>query len=189
MTAALCFTITFPVYWRNWGFHSTVWMNGKCLLMCVLLHNGNLFGAVPMWHSVCLCKEHGDVKRVLAPSVLLQYDKHNWIFCADLKMVCIVLSQQREYTKYPCFLCMWDSRAREKHWVETNWPLRSDLKPGDHSTWATCWQEENNIPTSAHKTRSHEAICFKYIILQFPGLSIEKIKASSSKMNSSPGLC
>ena len=26
---------------------------------------------------------------------------------------------------------MWDSRAREKHWVEMNWPPRSDLKPVD----------------------------------------------------------
>ena len=26
---------------------------------------------------------------------------------------------------------VWGSRAREKHWVEKNWPPRSDLKPVD----------------------------------------------------------
>ena len=91
--------------------------SSKRSLKCVLLHNGNLFGAVPIGHSVCLREEHGDVKRVVE---LLQYDKNNWIICVDLKMVCFLLGQQRGYTKYPCFLCMWDSRAREKHWLETN---------------------------------------------------------------------
>nr|DBA21386.1 TPA: hypothetical protein GDO54_018032 [Pyxicephalus adspersus] len=31
----------------------------------------------------------------------------------------------------PSYLSMWNSRARERHWVESNWPPRSDLKPGD----------------------------------------------------------
>ena len=79
-------------------------------LKCVLLYNGNLYGAVPIGHSVCLREEHEDIKRVIE---LLQYHKHNWIICVDLKMVCFLLGQQRGYTKYPCFLCMLDSRARE----------------------------------------------------------------------------
>ena len=66
----------------------------------------------PYWHSFCLCEEHGDVKRVIE---LLQYDKNNWIICVDFKMVCFLLGQQRGYTKYRCFLCMWDSRAPENH--------------------------------------------------------------------------
>ena len=48
--------------------------SSKRSLKCVLLHNGNLFGAVPVAHSVCLCEEYGDVKRVIE---LLQYGKHN----------------------------------------------------------------------------------------------------------------
>jgi len=106
--------------------------SSKRSLKCVLLHNGNLFGAVPIGHWVCLREEYGDVNRVIE---LLEYDKHNWIICVDLKMVSFLLGQQRGYTKYPCFLCMWDSRARERHWVETNWPPRSDLKPGDSNIY------------------------------------------------------
>ena len=32
-------------------------------------------------------------------------------------MVNFLLGQQRGHTKYPCFLCYWDSRANEDHWV------------------------------------------------------------------------
>ncbi|GBM22549.1 hypothetical protein AVEN_183979-1 [Araneus ventricosus] len=56
---------------------------------------------------------------------------HRWIIYVDLKMVCFLICQQRGYTKYPCFLCKWDRRACEKHWVQSNWLIRSDLKPGD----------------------------------------------------------
>ena len=100
----------------------------KPRLKCFLLHKGNLFGAVLIRHSVCLREEHGDLKRVIE---LLQYDKHNWIICVDLKMMWLLLGKQCGYTKYPCFLCMWNSRARENHWIKTNWPPRLDLKPGD----------------------------------------------------------
>ena len=48
---------------------------------CVLLHNRNLFDAVPTGHSVRICEEHGDVKRVIE---LFQYDKDNWFICVDL---------------------------------------------------------------------------------------------------------
>ena len=85
--------------------------SSKRSLKCVLLHNDNLFGVVPIGHSVCLHEEHGDVKRVLE---LLQYDKHNWIICVNLKIVCFLLGHQRGSTKYPCFLCVWDSKALEQ---------------------------------------------------------------------------
>ena len=35
-------------------------------------------------------------------------------------------SQQSGYTKYPCVLCYWDSRAKQKYLCATSWPeLRS----------------------------------------------------------------
>lgn len=42
----------------------------------------------------------------------------------------MVLRQQAGYTKYPCFICQWDSRARELHWTKKKWPLRESLRPG-----------------------------------------------------------
>ena len=158
--------------------------SSKRSLKCVLLHNGNLFGAVPIEHSVCLREEDGDVKRVTA---FLEYDKHKSVISVDLKMVSFLLGQQRGYTKYPCFLCMWDSRTREKHWVEENWPPRSDLKPGDPDiVHEPPVDRKKKIFPPLHmklglmkqfvKGLSTDGDCLKYIILTFPGLSIEKIK-------------
>ena len=40
---------------------------------------------------------------------------NGWL-CGDLKVLSILLGQQGGYTKYPCFLCLWDSRAKNEHW-------------------------------------------------------------------------
>ena len=170
-------------------YNSTEWRlfidSSKRSLKCVLLHNGNLFGAVPIGHSVYVREEYGDIKIIIE---LLQYHKHNWIICVDLKMVCLLLGQQHGYTKYPCFLCMWDSRAREKHWVERNWPPRSDLKPGDPNIQHEPLVDRTKIifpPLHIKlglmkqfvKALPTDGDCFKYLILTFPRLSFEKIQA------------
>ena len=39
----------------------------------------------------------------------LLIDTHKWIICVNLKLVKFRLGQQSGYTKFPCFLCLWDS--------------------------------------------------------------------------------
>ena len=95
----------------------------------MLFHNRNLFGAIPIGHSIYLKKKHEHIKVVLD---LLKYDDHKWVRCVDLKMAIFLLGQQGRYTKYPCFLCLWDSRA------ET---LASKKTFG-------CWGEEYHTPTT-----------------------------------------
>ena len=51
--------------------------------------------------------------------------------CVDLKMVNFLLGEQGGHTKYPCFLCYWDSRSNEEHWVRKEWPPRNTIKPGE----------------------------------------------------------
>lgn len=170
-------------------YNATEWRlfidSSKRSLKCVLLHNGNLYGSVPIGHSVSLREEYEDIKKVID---LLQYNMHQWIICVDLKMVCFLLGQQRGYTKYPCFLCMWDSRARDKHWVQSNWPPRSELRPGDPNILNQPLVDRKNIifpPLHIKlglmkqfvKALSVEGDCFKYIVSAFPSLSYEKIKA------------
>ncbi|CAM1323525.1 Uncharacterised protein at_DN2338, partial [Pycnogonum litorale] len=80
--------------------------SSKTSLKCVLLHNGNIYGSIPIGH--CKMKEeYVNIKIVLER---LQYHVHGWVICVDLKMVNFLLGQQGAYTKYPCFLCYWDSR-------------------------------------------------------------------------------
>ena len=57
--------------------------SSKLSLMFVLLSNG-IYLVQSILGILCLCEEHKDVKRAFE---LLQYDKHNWIICVDLKMV------------------------------------------------------------------------------------------------------
>ena len=100
--------------------------------------------------------------------------------CCDFFLVSNVDTQS-----IPAFyIYNWDSRARKKHWVETNWSPRSENKPGD----------TNNL---------HVALADRKKIIFPPlhtklSLPIEKIKAGVfdvhlfgrlSKMNISPGLC
>ena len=37
----------------------------------------------------------------------------------------------RGYTKYPCFLCLWDSRAKNEHWIHEQWPKRNEFTVGE----------------------------------------------------------
>ena len=48
--------------------------NSKRRLMCVLLHNSNVYAAVPVGHSTCLREEHNGIKTVMD---LLKYHEHN----------------------------------------------------------------------------------------------------------------
>ena len=90
-------------------------------------------------------------------------------------MVSFLLGQQHGYTKYPYFLCMWDSKAREKHWIEANWP---------NIIYEPLFDRKKIIFPPLHlkldlmnqfvKALSTEDDCLKYIILAFSELSIEK---------------
>ena len=60
----------------------------------------------------------------------IKYSQYMWNICADLKVVAMLTGLQGGYTKFCCFLCEWDSRARDTHYVLKNWPQRASLKPG-----------------------------------------------------------
>ena len=80
-------------------------------------------------HSVHM-KEYENVKTLLG---MIKYTSHNWELCEDFKMLAFLLGQQGGYTKYSCFLCLWNSRAGEQHYSRKLWPLRIELTPGAHN--------------------------------------------------------
>ena len=159
--------------------------SSKRSLKCVLLHNGNVFGSIPIGHSVILKEEYGNIKLVLGK---LKYHEHGWLICVDLKMVNYLLGQQSGYTKYPCFLCYWDSRAKSQHWNKDDWPLRSSLTVGDKNIInQPLVAAKKIILPPLHiklglmkqyvKALDINGECFKYICHAFPGLSEEKKRA------------
>jgi len=100
--------------------------SSKRSLKCVLLHSGNKYASVPIAHSTTLKEKYEAIKYVLEK---ISYDQHEWLICADLKMVNFLLGQQSGFTKYPCFLYMWDSRDQAQHYAKRDWPARNNLEP------------------------------------------------------------
>ena len=90
-----------------------------------MLHNGKRFASIPIDHSTKLKEEYDNIKTVLQR---ICYEEHQWSICVDLKMVNFLLGQQTGYTKYPCIMCLWDSRAKQQHWIKKCWPTRNALK-------------------------------------------------------------
>ena len=108
--------------------------------------------------------------------------------CVDLKTVGFLLGLQGGYTKFLCFLCLWDSRARTEHWIKKDWPGRSELIPGSLNILASLLVEPSKIVfpllhikfgimKQFVKALEKNGDCFKYICMKFPGLMIEKLKA------------
>jgi hypothetical protein len=93
----------------------------KRSLKCVLLNNGNKYGSIPIGHSTTMKEEYKAISLVLEK---INYQEHQWVICVDLKMVNFLLNQQSGYTNYPCFLCLWGSKAKHEHWARKDWPPR-----------------------------------------------------------------
>ena len=150
--------------------------SSKRSLKCVLLHNGNLYGSVPLGHSTTLKEKYDEIKFFLEK---ISYRQHQWIICVNLKMVGFLLGLQGGYTKFPWILCLWDSRARTEHWIQKDWPVRSMLTPGSFNVLAPPLVERSKIvfpPLHVKlgimkqfvKALEKDGDCFRYICMKFP---------------------
>lgn len=170
------------------AYQSTEWRlfmdSSKQSLKCVLLHNGNKFGSIPIGHSTTMKEEYANIALVLEK---IEYHQHQWVVCVDLKMVNFLLGQQSGFTKYPCFMCHWDSRARDQHWIKREWPLREEMVVGEKNViHEPLIDRKKIILPPLHiklglmkqfvKALDEEGECFKYIQSVFPGLSLAKTK-------------
>ncbi|KAI6660741.1 hypothetical protein LOD99_10248 [Oopsacas minuta] len=97
---------------------------------------------------------------------------------------------QPGYTKYCCFLCEWDSRARQSHYIVKEWSLRHQLTAGTKSV--SCQSlvnpEKILLPplhiklglmknfVKAIVKYNEEGEGFKYLKDKFPKVSDAKIK-------------
>ena len=107
-------------------------------------------------------------------------------------MVSFFLGQQRGYTKYPSisvfFVVCGTAQLMRITGCSQNWPLRSDLKPGDSNILHQVLVDWKNIIFPPSQTKlglmkqfvkalPTEGNCFKYLISAFPSLSLKKMKA------------
>lgn len=154
-------------------------------LKAVLLHNGNVFASIPIAYARSMKEEYNNIEMLLTK---IQYEKHNWQICGDLKMTTILLGQQSGYTKYPCFICLWDSRDSKNHYKQKVWAKRKEITPGSKNVIREPLVDRNKIllpPLHIKlglmkqfvKALDEEGECFQYLGRMFPQLSYAKLKA------------
>ena len=103
-------------------------------------------------------------------------------------MISILLGLQGGYTKYPCFLCLWDSRADELHYSQRDWPVRSEQKVGEFNVKQESLVAKKKVllpplhiklglMKNFVKALNKDGPTMQYLKKKFPGVSTAKIEA------------
>src|SRR5271163_2951357 len=154
-------------------------------LKAVLLHNGNQYLSLPVAHSVHLKEDYTSVKMLLSA---LKYNDHGWEVVGDFKMVSFLMGLQGGFTKFPCFLCLWDSRGTEAHYRRRDWPQRTEFSVGMNNVkWEPLIDPRKVLMPPLHiklglikqfvTALDKESAAFKYLQDLFPQLSEAKVNA------------
>ena len=158
--------------------------SSKGSFKAVLRHNGNVYPSIPIAHSVQMKEDRESVKILLE---LIQYNDYNLDVCGDFKMIAFFGGLQGDYTKHSCFLCLWNSRADEQHYLVKNWQARKDLTPGSHNVLNSSLIEISKILLSPlhiklglvkqfFKALKPTSRAFRHIRQMFPSISEAKVK-------------
>ena len=137
-----------------------------------------------LWVTVHMKEEYENVKTLLN---MIKYTSHNWELCGDFKMLAFLLGQQGGYTKYSCFLCLWNSRADDQHYSRKQWPLREELAPGAHNVirqplvlrekiLLLTLRIKLELAKQLVKALKPDSEAFKHVQAMFPKLSEAKVK-------------
>lgn len=92
-------------------------------LKAVLLHKKKKLPSVPIAYSEQMKETHANIENLLRK---IKYEYYKWEICADLKMIAILCGLKKGFSKYPCHICLFDSRAEtEQHYDTFDWPERT----------------------------------------------------------------
>jgi hypothetical protein len=131
----------------------------KTSLKGVLLQNGGKYASFPVENSSHLMETYENLEILLNK---MKCKEHGWLICGHFQVLCMLLGQQPGFTKFPCFLCEWDSRARSKHWKQKHWPSKVSLMPGAKNTARESLVDPQKVllpPLHRYKTGLDEAVC------------------------------
>lgn len=110
-----------PEEWRLFIDSSTT------SLKAVLLHKTNLKPSIPVAYSTDTKETYNILKTILES---IDYAKHEWKICCDLKVVAMLCGMQSGYTKNMCFMCDWDTRFKGNQYNTKNWNMRNESNIG-----------------------------------------------------------
>lgn len=160
--------------------------SSKLSLKAVLLHQCNEKPSIPVAHAVNMKESYESMAKILH---LINYQQHRWKVCADLKVVAMVSGLQQGYTKFCCFLCKWDSRAKKDHYSRKEWPQREEFNVGqDNIKFKPLIDKEKIILPPLHLKlglfknfvkalqKNGNTRAFDHLKAKFPNLSDAKIK-------------
>ena len=117
----------------------------------------------------------------------IKYSEYQWSLCWDLKVIGLLMGMQAGFTKYCCFLCLWDSWAVSQHYKQKYWGSWSTFVPGKHSLKENPLVDMNkvrlpplhiklglmkNFAKALHKN----CAAFQRLSTVFPGLYAAKLK-------------
>ena len=118
----------------------------------------------------------------------IDYKTRQWNICGDLKVIGMLMGMQAGFTKFCCFLCLWDSRAVNEHYVKHGWMFRTKYEPGVSSVHHIPLVDPDkiflpplhiklglmkNFVKALGKT---ESAGFQYLVEKFPKISAAKLK-------------
>ena len=89
--------------------------SSKPSLKAVLLKNGDEKPSIPLVNATALNKTHEILELILR---LISYYAYKWNICGDLKVIGLLYGMKMSYIKHHCFLCVWDSRDDEQHYIK-----------------------------------------------------------------------
>ena len=96
-------------------------------LKAVLLYKGNIYLSIPLAYSLQMKEDYENVKQLL---IKINYAQFKWYVCDEFKILGVLLGLHSGYTKYSCFLCLWNSRANGEHYKKMHWPTQEELTSG-----------------------------------------------------------
>lgn len=111
-------------------------------LKSALVHNGNKKPIVPLAYAIGLKETYESMSRILKE---INYAENQWKICVDFKVVALLMGIQLGNTKYPCFLCHFDSQARDQHYIRKQWPERKEFLLTQHNVKHEPLVDQKNI--------------------------------------------
>ena len=158
--------------------------SSKRSLKGVLLHNGNMFPSIPVAHSVHLKETYASMQLLLTS---LNYGEYQWQICGDLKVIGLLRGMQSGFTKFCCFMCLWDSRDTKNHYSRSEWPSRENITPGQCSVAHNPLVDANKVllpplhiklglMKNFVKALDKDGAAFKYLSEKFNYISDAKLK-------------
>lgn len=99
----------------------------------------------------------------------------------------MLTGMQGGFTKYCCFLCLWDSRARADHWTKRDWQPRNNYTPNNENVANIPLIDPKNVllpplhiklglMKNFVKSLDQNGAAFNYLKRIFPKISCAKIK-------------